>query len=37
MQALSGASAEGVLPTAVGFSMCSTEIFDGLASLGLHI
>jgi hypothetical protein len=35
--ALCGASADGVLPTAVGFSMCSSEIFNGLASLGLHI
>jgi hypothetical protein len=35
--ALCGASGDGVLPTAVVFSMCSTGIFDGLASLGLHI
>jgi len=35
--ALCGASDDGVLPTAVGFSMCSSGIFDGLASLGLHI
>jgi hypothetical protein len=35
--ALYGASADGVLPTAVGFSMRSTGIFDGLAALGLHI
>jgi hypothetical protein len=35
--ALCGASDDGVLPTAVGFSMRSSGIFDGLASLGLHI
>jgi hypothetical protein len=35
--ALCGASDDGVLPTAVGFSMRSPGIFDGLASLGLHI
>lgn len=37
MRAFCEASDEGALPAAVGFSMCSPRIFDGLASLGLHI
>ncbi len=37
MRAFCEASEEGALPTAVGFSIRSTGIFDGLASLGLHI
>jgi hypothetical protein len=36
-QALYGASADGVLPTAVGFSMCFPGFEDGLPSVGLSI
>jgi hypothetical protein len=35
--ALYGASKLGVLPTAVGFSMCLSGFFDGLPSVGLSI
>jgi hypothetical protein len=37
MRAVCAASERGALPAGVGFSMCSPEIFDGLAALGLHI
>jgi hypothetical protein len=37
MVALYGASEDGALPTAVGFSMRSSGIFGGLPSVGLSI
>lgn len=37
MRAVQAASDSGALPAGVGISMRSTGIFDGLASLGLHI
>jgi hypothetical protein len=37
MRALYGASDAGALPAAVGSSVRSSGIFDGLASLGLSI
>jgi hypothetical protein len=35
--ALYGASGDGVLPTAVGFSLCFPGFFGGLPSVGLSI
>ena len=37
MRAVYAASERGALPAGVGFSLCSTGIFDGLAALGLSI
>ena len=37
MRAVYAASEHGALPAGVGFSLCSTGIFDGLASLGLDV